>query len=65
MDRELEIQGIRNQLNNKLQKRIKELADKDPECNRLSGQIAVYNKWVESFVSKEDKREIKPESKQT
>ena len=47
----------RSALHDLLNKRIQWLADKDSQANRLSGQIAIYNEWIESFVKKEDKGE--------
>jgi hypothetical protein len=64
MDTELEVQQARSKLNSQLNKRLQELGNADPECCRLTGQIAVYNKWMDSFVQKESKTKVKPESKQ-
>jgi hypothetical protein len=63
MEKELEIQQERDKLNQQLLKRINEVTSKDPEICRISGQISILNKWVDSFVQGESKKEVKSKSK--
>jgi hypothetical protein len=65
MDTELEVQAEKDKLNQQLIKRINEVTSKDPEICKLSGQISILNKWVDSFVQGESKKEVKSKSKQT